>query len=101
VVEYLDCVMEGIKAMGGDSIRMPERRRFDPEESCMYLFFRTKEQKRNIYIYITIVDETSTTADMSRRPYRQSTIEEPRRKQSAHHDEPQSPIINLFSARQT
>ena len=33
--EYLECLMEGLKAMGGDRIRVPERRRFDPEESCM------------------------------------------------------------------
>ena len=26
--------MEGLKAMGGDRIRVPERRRFDPDESC-------------------------------------------------------------------
>lgn len=32
--EYLECLMEGLKALGGDRIRVPERRRFDPDESC-------------------------------------------------------------------
>jgi hypothetical protein len=27
--------MDGLKVMGGDRIKMPERRRFDPDESCM------------------------------------------------------------------
>lgn len=32
--EYLECLMEGLKTMGGERIRVPERRRFDPDESC-------------------------------------------------------------------
>ncbi|CAF3029659.1 unnamed protein product [Rotaria sp. Silwood2] len=34
VLEYLDCLMEGLKMIGGDHIRVPERRRLDPDESC-------------------------------------------------------------------
>ena len=34
--DYLECLMDGLRIVGGDRIRMPERRRFDPEESCMY-----------------------------------------------------------------
>lgn len=33
--EYLECLMDGLKTLGGDRIRMPERHRLDPEESCM------------------------------------------------------------------
>jgi hypothetical protein len=37
--EYLEFLMDGLKVMGGDKIKMPERRRcFDTDESCM--FFR-------------------------------------------------------------
>jgi len=32
--------MEGLKTMGGERIKMPEGRRFDPEESCMYIVLR-------------------------------------------------------------
>jgi hypothetical protein len=28
--------MDGLKIVGGDRIRMPERRRFDPDEACMF-----------------------------------------------------------------
>ncbi len=38
--EYLECLMEGLKTMGGERIKMPEGRRFDPEESCMYIVLR-------------------------------------------------------------
>lgn len=44
MLEYLDCLMDGLKALGGDRIRMPERRRFDPDDSCMNDFLT----KRNI-----------------------------------------------------
>jgi len=33
--EYLECLMEGLKTMGGERIRVPERRRFDPDESLI------------------------------------------------------------------
>jgi len=28
--------MDGLKTMGGDRIKMPERHRFDPDELCMF-----------------------------------------------------------------
>jgi len=28
--------MDGLKAVGGDIIRMPERHRLDPDETCMF-----------------------------------------------------------------
>jgi len=28
--------MDGLKTMGGDSIKMPERRRYDPDDACMF-----------------------------------------------------------------
>jgi hypothetical protein len=31
--------MEGLKMMGGDHIKAPERPRFDPDEPCMLLEF--------------------------------------------------------------
>lgn len=34
--EYLECLMDGLRIVGGERIRMPERRRFDPEESCRF-----------------------------------------------------------------
>ncbi|CAF4402846.1 unnamed protein product, partial [Rotaria sp. Silwood2] len=34
VLEYLDCVIDGLKMIAGDRIRVPERRRLDPDESC-------------------------------------------------------------------
>lgn len=33
--EYLECLMDGLKAVGGEGIRMPERRYVDPDEACM------------------------------------------------------------------
>lgn len=35
--EYLECLMDGLRVVGGDRIRMPERRRFDPDEQCMFI----------------------------------------------------------------
>jgi hypothetical protein len=35
--EYLDCLIDGLRALGGERIRVPERRRFDPDDSCMFL----------------------------------------------------------------
>lgn len=35
---YLDHLMEGLKVLGGDRIKMPERRRLEPEESCEFIF---------------------------------------------------------------
>ncbi|CAF4410210.1 unnamed protein product [Rotaria socialis] len=32
VLDYLDCLMEGMKKMGGDSIRMPDRRHLELDE---------------------------------------------------------------------
>jgi len=34
--DYLECLMDGLKTMGGDSIKMPERRRYDPDDACMF-----------------------------------------------------------------
>ncbi|CAF3941979.1 unnamed protein product [Rotaria sp. Silwood2] len=34
VLEYLDCIIDGFKMIAGDCIRVPERRRLDPDESC-------------------------------------------------------------------
>ncbi|CAF0727257.1 unnamed protein product [Adineta ricciae] len=31
--EYLECLMDGLKSIGGDRIRTPEGRRFDPDEA--------------------------------------------------------------------
>jgi hypothetical protein len=33
--DYLECLMDGLKTMGGERIRTPDRHRFDPDESCM------------------------------------------------------------------
>ncbi|CAF1487785.1 unnamed protein product, partial [Rotaria sordida] len=33
VLDYLDCLMDGLKVLGGDRIRVPERRILDPDES--------------------------------------------------------------------
>lgn len=40
--DYLECLMDGLKAIGGDRVRVPERRRFDPEESCKFEMFDSK-----------------------------------------------------------
>ena len=37
--EYLECLVDGLKLLGGDKIKIPEKRRFDPEESCMFCNF--------------------------------------------------------------
>jgi hypothetical protein len=34
--EYLDCLIDGLRTLGGERIRVPERRRFDPDDSCMF-----------------------------------------------------------------
>jgi len=34
--DYLECLMDGLKTIGGDSIKMPDRRRGDPDDSCMF-----------------------------------------------------------------
>jgi len=31
--DYLECLMDGLKTLGGDCIKMPERRRFDPDDA--------------------------------------------------------------------
>ncbi|CAF1566383.1 unnamed protein product, partial [Rotaria sordida] len=33
VLDYLDCLMDGLKTLGGERIRVPDRRRYDPDES--------------------------------------------------------------------
>lgn len=53
--DYLECLMDGLRIVGGDRIRMPERRRFDPE-SCMFIslpHFPIKEKPtRTIFLRI-------------------------------------------------
>lgn len=39
--EYLDCLMNGIKKIGGDDIEMPKRSRSDSELFCMFFFNHT------------------------------------------------------------
>jgi hypothetical protein len=36
VFDYLECLLDGLRMLGGDRIRLPERRRFDPDEPCMF-----------------------------------------------------------------
>ena len=33
--EYLECLVDSLRVMAGDRIKVPEKCRFDPEESCM------------------------------------------------------------------
>lgn len=50
--DYLECLMEGLKTMGGDQIRSPERRRFDPDESCKFfswIFLMVELEKENVH----------------------------------------------------
>jgi hypothetical protein len=42
--------MEGLKVMVGDQIKVPERRRFDPDELCMFIVYLIKEKKTIFYI---------------------------------------------------
>ena len=32
--EYLECLMDGLKLMVGDKLRVPDRHRYDPDEPC-------------------------------------------------------------------
>ncbi|CAF3840513.1 unnamed protein product [Adineta steineri] len=77
--EYLECLMEGLKMMGGDRIKTPETRRFDPEESF---------------------DESSGTGDRSKQIFRrESTFDEHHRHSISSPDESQSSMINFFPSR--
>ncbi|CAF0790385.1 unnamed protein product [Adineta steineri] len=77
--EYLECLMEGLKIMGGDRIKTPETRRFDPEESF---------------------DESSGTGDRSKQIFRrESTFDEHHRHSISSPDESQSSMINFFPSR--
>ncbi|CAF1256388.1 unnamed protein product [Adineta steineri] len=77
--EYLECLMEGLRSLGGERIRMPERRRFDFDDSF---------------------DELTTASDQARRYFRRdSVIDDVRRQSTASPEEVQTPIINFFSSR--
>ncbi|CAF0905041.1 unnamed protein product [Rotaria sordida] len=77
--EYLEHLMDGLKAMGGDRIKVPQRRRLDPEESF---------------------DDTNNNIDQSKQNYRrESLIDDDRPRSNSNPDEQQSQMINLFSSR--
>ncbi|CAF2701386.1 unnamed protein product [Rotaria sp. Silwood2] len=44
--DYLEHLMDGLKVMGGERIKVPERRRLDPEESFDEAKINTNEAKR-------------------------------------------------------
>lgn len=35
--DYLECLVEGLKAVGGDKVKAPERRRVDIDDSCKFI----------------------------------------------------------------
>ncbi|CAF3539975.1 unnamed protein product [Rotaria socialis] len=73
---YLDHLMEGLKVIGGERIKMPERRRLDPEESF---------------------DEASNPIEQTKRQYLGDILSEQRRSQgSSNADEQPSTIFNFF-----
>ncbi|CAF4817676.1 unnamed protein product [Rotaria sp. Silwood1] len=44
VLEYLRCLMDGMKMMGGENIKVPELRRFDAEETSIFVIYFIKEE---------------------------------------------------------
>ncbi|CAF5065052.1 unnamed protein product, partial [Rotaria magnacalcarata] len=73
---YLDHLMEGLKIIGGERIKMPERRRLDPEESF---------------------DEISSSVEQTKRQYLGDILSERRRSHgSSNADEQPSTIFNFF-----
>ncbi|CAF4259670.1 unnamed protein product, partial [Rotaria sordida] len=69
VLDYLDCLMDGLKVLGGDRIRVPERRILDPDESF---------------------DETITPIDQPRQDIRRESLTDDIRRSS---------MTNLFQSR--
>ncbi|CAF0789998.1 unnamed protein product [Adineta ricciae] len=79
MLEYLDCLMDGLKALGGDRIRMPERRRFDPDDSF---------------------DELSGNNDQGKRYFRpDSLLDDGRRQSATNNEDMQLPLLNFFPIR--
>ncbi|CAF3349545.1 unnamed protein product [Rotaria sp. Silwood1] len=75
--DYLEHLMDGLKVMGGERIKLPERRRLDPEESF---------------------DDTSNSISQSKGNYRRESLIINSPRSSITPDEPQTPIINTFSS---
>ena len=39
VLEYLDSIIDGLRLLGGDQIKKPERGPLDPDDACMFTNF--------------------------------------------------------------
>ncbi|CAF1319031.1 unnamed protein product [Rotaria sordida] len=78
VLDYLDCLMDGLKTLGGERIRVPDRRRYDPDESF---------------------DETITPTDQPRQDIRRESLMEAIHRTSITPEYAHSSMTNLFESR--
>ncbi len=42
--EYLDCLIDGLKLLVGDQIKIPDRHHFDPDELGMFKIYLFKKK---------------------------------------------------------